>query len=109
MADKYTRLDSQFNSVAAFWKPDARDDYIAGSLVVDEEAITFTTAPEYLYGAEANRVAAARFDPWGTDHSFSVLHGIFEEGDCTLLQLRNFNSPGRIELRAESQSLVSMS
>jgi hypothetical protein len=47
MPKENLRLDSRFNTISAFWKPDTPDAITSGSLVSDENEIRFTTSPVY--------------------------------------------------------------
>jgi hypothetical protein len=86
MADKHIRLNSKLSSVAAFWKPDTPNEVTTGNLTVDDDGIHFVTSPTYAKGSDVG--------PPNLDHTnltsiprTAVLHGFFDEGNCTLLQL----------------------
>jgi hypothetical protein len=97
MANKHVRLDSQFNTVCAFWSPDATDDVQTGTLTTDQSGITFTTSA--TYSRQAPKGASVL--PLGsrTATRFPVLHGVTGDGVCTLCQLVESGQPGLMDFR----------
>ena len=55
MSKEYLRLDSQFISVAAFWKPETPEEVMTGTLTVNDDGICFVTSPEYSRGGSGAR------------------------------------------------------
>lgn len=105
MAEKPIRLDSQFSAVCAFWAPETANKVRTGTLTVDEQGVTFTTAPEY-----DNDLSMARLGPVGTGVPvrFPALHGFTEHGPCTLLQMTEISRPGRCDFSLR-QSITAVS
>lgn len=105
MGKEYLRLDSQIKSVAAFWKPESPEAIITGTLTVDEDGIRFVSSPEYFRGAKVPRPDPSQWfsDPPRSD----VLHGFFEGGSCTLLNLTGLEQPGLTSYKDEPQSVTS--
>lgn len=97
MANKHLRLDSQFNTVCAFWTPDATDDIQTGTLTVDHSGITFTTSATYSRQAPKG----SSMLPLGsrTAARFPVLHGVTGDGICTLCQLVECDQPGLMDFK----------
>lgn len=106
MGEKYLRLDSKFISVAAFWRPDRRDEVTTGTLTVDEEEIRFVTSPQYFRGAQVSPLYPTQWDSDSALRS-NVLHGFFEGKSCTLLGLVEVERPGLISGGNEAQAVVS--
>ena len=101
MADKHIRLNSKLSSVAAFWKPDTPDEVTTGNLTVDDDGIHFVTSPRYAKGTDVGRL--------DLDHiNLTSMHGFFDEGNCTLLQLLVVKHPGLTSYKEDPpQSVVS--
>ncbi len=106
MADKHIRLNSQLSSVAAFWRPDSPDEVTTGTLTVDEDGIHFVTSPRYAKGSDVgspdlDHINLTLIPPT------AVLHGFFDEGNCTLLKLMVVKHPGLTSYVENPQSVVS--
>jgi hypothetical protein len=106
MADKHYRLDSKFSSVAAFWKPEAPDPVMTGNLAVDDDGIRFTTSPEYASGPKVKGLDLDQINLPSIPRT-PVLHGFFQEENCTLLELIVVEHPGLTLYNDEPQSIVS--
>jgi hypothetical protein len=106
MGKEYLRLDSQFSSVAAFWKPENPDEVMTGTLTVNDGGIRFVTSPEYFQGAKVPRPDPSQ---WNSDsiHRSDVLQGFFEGENCTLLNLMEVEHPGLTSYKDELQSVTS--
>ncbi len=106
MGKEYLRLDSKFTSVAAFWKPESRDEVTTGTLTVNDDGIHFVTSPEYFRGAEIPRSDPSQ---WNSDLILrsEVLHGFFEGENCTLLNLMEVEQPGLASYKDEVQAVAS--
>src|SRR5260370_2430740 len=103
MGDKHQRLNSQFSTVCAFWKPDVIDDVYTGTLTVDEDGITFTTAPKYCRQVSmASLPSLMNVLQNGVVTSLPALHGFTQDGLCTLCQLTEVDHPGRTDISAQS-------
>jgi ApeA N-terminal domain 1 len=105
MGKEYLRLDSKFNSVAAFWKPETPDEVMTGTLTVNDDGIRFVTSPEYFQGAKVPRPDPSQ---WNSDsiRRSDVLHGFFEGENCTLLNLMEVEHPGLTSYKDELQSVA---
>lgn len=101
MADKHLRLDSQFHTVCAFWRPEAIDDIHTGTLTVDEDGITFITAPKYRRISMADVSSLKDLLQNREATRLPVLHGFTGNGLCTLCQLMEIDHPGLTDLRSE--------
>jgi hypothetical protein len=90
MADKNLRLDSLFSMIGAFWSPGTPNTILKGTLVSDEPAINFITAPEY------ERPISITPDLFAMPDStmIPVLHGFTEDGPFTLCQIVEQLGPG---------------
>ncbi len=99
MAGKHIRLDSRFNVISAFWVPDATDEAVyTGTLTVDEDGITFTTAPKY----DRRLSGTPRFRLDGSEPARRpALQGFTEDGLCTLCQLVEIGHPGRTDFELD--------
>lgn len=106
MGKEYLRLDSQFTSVAAFWKPETPDERMTGTLIVNEDGIRFVTSPQYFRGADVPRPDPSQ---WNSDliPRADVFHGYFEGENCTLLSLMVVEYPGLTAYKEETQSVAS--
>jgi hypothetical protein len=106
MGKEYLRLDSQFSSVAAFWKPETPDEVMTGTLTVNDDGIRFVTSPEYARGAKVPRPDPSQWNSDSIPRS-DVLHGFFEGENCTLLNLMEIEHPGLTSYKNETQSVAS--
>jgi hypothetical protein len=106
MGKEYLRLDSQFSSVAAFWRPEAPDEVVTGTLTVDDDGIRFVTSPEYFRGAKVPRPNPGQWNSNSVPRS-DVWHGFFEGENCTLLSLMEVEHPGLTSYRNEPESVAS--
>src|ERR1700733_11578742 len=90
MADKNLRLDSRFSMIGAFWSPGTPNTILKGTLVSDERAINFITAPEY------ERPISITPDLFAMPDSTMIpaLHGFTEDGPFTLCQIVEQLGPG---------------
>lgn len=106
MGKEYLRLDSKFSSVAAFWKPETPEEVMTGTLTVNADGICFVTSPEYFRGV---KVPGPDPSQWNSDSipRCDVLHGFFEGGNCTLLNLMEVEHPGLMSYKDERQSVAS--
>jgi hypothetical protein len=107
MADKHIRLDSQLSSVAAFWKPETPDDVMTGTLTIDDDGIRFITSPEYARGAAVKPPDLTQINLISIPRT-PVLHGFFQEEECTLLQLMVLEHPGLTSYKENRQSITSV-
>jgi len=106
MGKEYLRVDSQFSSVAAFWKPDTSDEVMTGTLTINDAGIRFVTSPEYFRGAKVRLPDASQWNSDSIPRS-DVLHGFFEGKNCTLLDLMEVEYPGLVLYEDEPQSVAS--
>src|SRR5579863_3085246 len=83
MADKNLRLDSRFSVIGAFWLPETPDSVETGTIVSDEDKITFTTAPRY----ERQTLSGSSLLSLPDTKMIRAFHGFTENGVCTLCQL----------------------
>jgi hypothetical protein len=107
MADKHIRLDSHFSSVAAFWEPKTPDNVMTGTLTIDDDGIRFITSPEYARGAAVKPPDLAQMNLISIPRT-PVLHGFFQEEECTLLQLMVIEHPGLTSYKEKRQSITSV-
>jgi len=95
MSDKHNRLESQFNLVSAFWEPEFPDNPLTGTLVNDDDGLTFTTSPKYGYRIRVGSLAELmRFSESGAVPRIAFMHGFSADGICTLCQLTEIAHPG---------------
>jgi hypothetical protein len=106
MADKHIRLDSKFSSVAAFWRPDSPDEITTGNLSVDDDGIHFVTSPKYAKGSDVSWPDLDHIN-FSSVARTAVMHGFFDEGNCTLLRLMVVKLPGLTSYKEDPQSIVS--
>lgn len=106
MGKEYLRLDSKFSSVVAFWKPENPEEVMAGTLTVNDDGINFVTSPEYFRGAQVPRPDLCQLNSNSVVRC-DVLHGFFEDGNCTLLNLIETEQPGLTLYGNEPQSVAS--
>jgi len=106
MADKHIRLDSKFSSIAGFWKPGAPSKVMTGNLTIDDDGIRFITSPKYARGLKVRTPPMGQINLSSTAKT-GVLHGFFEEGDCTLLHLPVVEPIGHTAYDEVSQSICS--
>jgi hypothetical protein len=106
MGKEYLRLDSEFTSVAAFWKLESPDEVMTGTLTVNDDGIRFVTSPEYFRGVKVPRPTPSQ---WNSDSILrsDLLHGFFEGENCTLLNLMEVEHPGLTSYKDELQSVAS--
>lgn len=107
MGKEYLRLDSKFSSVAAFWKPESPSEIVTGTLTVNDDGIRFVTSPEYFRGANVPSPDPSLWNPDSIPRS-EILHGFFEGGNCTLLNLMEVEQPGLTSYKDEPQSVASV-
>ena len=109
MADKHIRIDSQFSTVSAFWKPESPEIVQTGNLAVDERRITFTTAPEYRTVRTPGGLPGMNyFHRSGKPLTIPAMQGFTGNGLCTLCQLIEVNSEGLTHYALE-QSIMATS
>jgi hypothetical protein len=102
MPKENLKLDSRFSVIGAFWKPKSPDSIMTGTLVSDENAIEFTTAPSY---ERDPKPSAGMFgDPDIT--MIPALHGFTESGNSTLCQLVEGRGPNSMNFSLR-QSITS--
>jgi hypothetical protein len=108
MADKHTKLNSQFHAVSAFWQPETPDDVKTGTLTINERAIAFTTAPVYSKGIPPGELALLvdRVNK-AEVQGMPALQGFTEEGPCTLCHVQEQNRPGLTDFRLD-QSITAI-
>ena len=95
MSDKHDRLESQFSLVSAFWEPEFPDNPLTGTLVNDDDGLTFTTAPKYGYRVRVGSLAELmRLSESGAVPRIAFMHGFSADGICTLCQLTEIAHPG---------------
>src|SRR5260370_7810952 len=103
MRKETLKLASQFKLIGAFWKPDARDSIMTGTLVSNEKQIRFTTAPVY---ERDPRPTAEMFD--GPDTTMiPALHGFTGAGNSTLCQIVEERCPENTFHGSLRQSIAS--
>lgn len=106
MGKEYLRLDSKFSSVVAFWKPENPEEVMTGTLTVNDAGIAFVTSPEYFRGAQLQLPDLMQLNPNSVPRC-DILHGFFEGGNCTLLNLIETEQPGLTLYSDEPQSVAS--
>jgi hypothetical protein len=89
MPKEHLKLDSRLSVVGAFWKPESPDTIMTGTLVSDENAIEFTTAPFY----ERNPTPSPGMLSGPDQAMIPSLHGFTEAGNSTLCQLVEGRGP----------------
>jgi ApeA N-terminal domain 1 len=105
MTETLTRLDSEFTTVCAFWRPESPDDVYTGTLTADERRILFITAPQYSGTLSSMSPATVIGAGGGAPERLPVLHGFTEHALCTLCQLTEIAHPGRVD-HALDRSIV---
>ncbi len=98
MTDKYTRLDSAFESMCAFWKAGDSSAANTGTLSVGEHGIVFKTSPEYKTGAALPSFSLGKGQ---SSDKVEALHGFTEAGPCTLFQVSELDRPGLTDYSTE--------
>jgi hypothetical protein len=98
MRDEHQRLDSRFSLVGAFWRPEAKDTVLCGTLSADSRNLTLTSAPEYT--RELRPLSQTIFNDEPPER-IPVLHGFSEDGPCCVCELIETHRPGLVhtELR----------
>jgi len=107
MADMHIRLDSKFSSVAAFWKPETPDEVMTGNLTIDDDGVSFVTSPVYARGTEVKGPDLDHINLTSIPRT-PVLHGFFQELNCTLLNLMVIEHPGQTLYSEAPQSITSI-
>lgn len=103
----HIRLDSKFSSVAAFWKPEAPDDIMTGNLSIDDDGIRFITSPVFARGTAVKSPDLDQINLISIPRT-PVLHGFFQEEECTLLKLMVVEHPGLASYKEDPQSITSV-
>lgn len=106
MANEYTRLDSQFSLMGAFWLPEIPERVQSGMLTSDERQIVFSTSPDYSRGIKVEDISDLLSFRLGT--KFSVMHGYVEDFPCTLCEVMEIDRPGITDFQ-HGQSLSAKS
>ncbi|ADV84444.1 HEPN domain-containing protein [Terriglobus saanensis] len=108
MGKEHLRLDSQFSSLAAFWKPQSPDEVMTGTLTINDDGIRFVTSPQYFRGA---KVPPLDLTQWNSDSNSiprsDILHGFFEGKNCSLLNVIEVEQAGLTSYEDEQQSVIS--
>jgi len=88
--------------------PEAKDVVSTGMLLVDDDGITFTTAPEYSRDLRMADIASEISSIQSAREKLLVLHGFTGQGNCTLCQLVDVEHPGLRHFGLE-QSIAAIS